>query len=368
MTRLGVSLLMAFCGLLLLVMAPAVMAQGEPPAPFAGLENPFAWDDEPAQAAGSLVYRQSCLGCHGVDGGNTPVADFSRADYPAELESAPDYYYWIVTKGNLSQGMPPFESGLSETERWQVLTYIRSFGEPSGTVEAAPSPEPVVDEGSLSLTAPENLNTGDFLNAAASLKDESGVPVAGATIKLLVTVNFFVDGLMEVTEAVTDAAGSALLSYSPREVGETTLVARYHLPDERYLEARTTTTISGTSPEYVAEAGLQLPAPGVPVFIGPESAVRPGESGTAPTSAFYLPGGVLSWLLIVVVTVGLIWATYFRVISQLFYIPPVARIQDFEASHPRLAPTVGLILIALIGLMLVLMLLTGPYSHAHLLR
>jgi len=368
MTKLSVSLLIVCIGLLSLVMAPAVLAQDEPPAPFAGLQNPFAWDDETARQAGSQVYRQSCLGCHGIDGGNTAAADFSHADYPAELEAAPDHAFWVVTKGNLAQGMPPFGSGLSETQRWQVLTYIRTLGEQSGAGEVSPTPEPAADAGSLTLTVPDRSSSGDYLNAAASLKDDSGAPVAGATVKLFVAVNFFVDGLMEVTEAVTDESGSALLSYSPRSGGEITLVARYQLPDGGYLEARMTTAITGISPAYQAEAGLQLPAPGKPVFIGPESAMQPGELGEAPTSAFYLPGGVLSWLLLVVATVGLIWATYFRVVRQLFFIPPVSDIQDAEGTNPRLLPTVGLVLVALIGLMLVVMLLTGPYSHAHLVQ
>lgn len=46
------------------VMAVAVLAQEEVPAPYAELENPFPWDDASAQQAGEEVYKNSCLGCH----------------------------------------------------------------------------------------------------------------------------------------------------------------------------------------------------------------------------------------------------------------------------------------------------------------
>src|SRR3989304_2980920 len=70
-----------FTVLLLTVTAVVALAQEEPPAPYAGLKNPFAWSDAQAQAAGRKLYEQSCLGCHGASGSSLKGFDFSAPRY-----------------------------------------------------------------------------------------------------------------------------------------------------------------------------------------------------------------------------------------------------------------------------------------------
>ncbi len=101
------------------------------------------------------------------------------------------------------------------------------------------------------------------------------------------------------------------------------------------------------------------------MFIGPESALELREMGQAPASAFRLPGGILSWLLLLLATVMLVWATYFRVIYQLFCIPIVSEITD---TNTRLVALIGMAAVVVLGILLVLMLITGPYSHPNLLH
>ena len=74
--------------LFLWVMAVAVMAQEEVLSSYAGLKNPFPWSDASAQEAGKELYKQSCLGCHGIDGSNIAGSDFSATDYPQRLEES----------------------------------------------------------------------------------------------------------------------------------------------------------------------------------------------------------------------------------------------------------------------------------------
>ena len=78
-----------------------------------------------------------------------------------------------------------------------------------------------------------------------------------------------------------------------------------------------------------------------------------------------LPGGILSWLLLLVVAIMLIWFTYFRVMYQVFRIPIVSEIRDTDT---RLVPLVGLAIVVAFGVFLALLIITGPYSHFHLLR
>ena len=360
--------------LFLWVMAAAVIAQEEVPAPYAGLENPFAWDDAPARDSGQQIYQSSCLGCHGIDGGSIAAYDFSAADFAQGLETRADYYLWVVSEGRLQKGMPAYQSSLAEEKRWQVLTYLHSLALPE---EAAPEPAETtppskeapagevketteIKENSLLMIAPEQIASGQSLFITAYLRDGEGNPVGNATVKFFIRVDFFTTGLIEIGQAETDEQGAAVLQYTPRPTGDLELFSR---SEEAEASLPLTITV-GDEPAYQAEVGITLPVPGQEIFIGPESARALGEGGIAPTSAFRLPGGTLSSLLLIVLTVMLIWFTYFRVLHHLFRIPVVSEIRDTDT---RLLPRVGMTLVIVIGTTLVLMLLTGPYSHFQLL-
>src|SRR3972149_3691551 len=106
MMRLRVIFIAVTLSSLLWFLTTAVLAQGEPPSPYAGLKNPFPWSDASAQETGKRVYQQSCLGCHGIKGANLATADFSRRDFPQSLEKRADFYFWVLSEGRLAKGMP----------------------------------------------------------------------------------------------------------------------------------------------------------------------------------------------------------------------------------------------------------------------
>ncbi len=348
-----------FVAFLLWVLATGVMAQGEPPPPYAGLKNPFQWSDSSAQEAGKGVYLSSCQGCHGATGSNIAGADFSASDFPHDLENRPDFYFWIVSEGT-DYGMPSFKSALAEEQRWQVLTYLWSLGATS-PAEAPPSTTPPAEAKSstLSLSTPAQGQPGQPMSLTAVLKDMEGKPITGAPVKFYISADFFASGLMEVGEAVTNDRGVAVLNYTPKLSGDVQVEARY---DD--IEATTALILIETDKTfYQAEAGIRLPAPGKEVVIGPESAVNP-TSGS-PVSALRLPGGILSWLLLFAVTLIVLWFTYFRAVYQVFRIPIRGEIKDTDT---RLVPSIGLAIIVALGILLVLILVTGPYSNPHLLR
>ena len=114
--------------LCILVLTTVVLAQEAVPAPYTGLKNPLKWDDTVAQNAGRSIYRRECLSCHGADGNEMIGFDFSTAEHRKELESKPDYKFWKVSEGVPGTEMIAWKSKLSETQRWQVLTYIWSLG------------------------------------------------------------------------------------------------------------------------------------------------------------------------------------------------------------------------------------------------
>ena len=137
----------AFC--LLWLLGSVAFAQGEPPAPYAGLQNPFPWTSNVTQAAGKAQYQLSCQACHGATGSNEPLADFSTTRYSSNLIERPDYYFWAISEGRIDKGMPSYKSSLSETQRWQVLTYAWSLGAGPAKETASQEVIPQLEHGSL---------------------------------------------------------------------------------------------------------------------------------------------------------------------------------------------------------------------------
>lgn len=340
----------------MLLLATTVVAQGEPPAPYAGMENPFPWADTSAQAAGQSSYKQLCLGCHGVDGGNLAQSDFTKTELSQDMQTNPDFYFWVLSEGK--GGMPAFKSTLSEQQRWQLLTYISSL---SAVVPSAPSaPSEVVGvKGSLRFEVPEQAAAGQPVTLKATFQDEQGEPVAKVPVKFFLIEELFISGLAGIGQALTDVEGVAVLEYTPHQNGQMAVVAQYGTN-----EAKANVNVAGgTVTTYQSQAGLQFGAVGGKGIIYPKSVLDLGETSNAPFPGFRWPGGIFSWLFILVATVFMIWFTYFRVIYQIFSIPIVSEIRDINT---RLIPILGLAFVTTVGVVLILKLLISPYTHLHI--
>ncbi len=94
-----------------------------------------------AIATAGAIFAANCAVCHGIPGngkgttspafGTKPV-DFTDRSHMKSL--SPQYLFWRVSEGGRvepfrSQGsiMPAWKYQLSETERWQVIAYIRTL-------------------------------------------------------------------------------------------------------------------------------------------------------------------------------------------------------------------------------------------------
>ena len=96
------------------------------------LKNPFA-PDTASIARGQDIYQQQCASCHGLAGrGDGPLAATLRprpADFRVHMAAGHtdgELFTWL-SKGVPGTAMPPFESQLSETDRWHLVNYIRGF-------------------------------------------------------------------------------------------------------------------------------------------------------------------------------------------------------------------------------------------------
>ena len=337
-----------------LLAAGVVMAQGQAPPPYTGVKNPFPWNDTDAQKAGRPLYQTNCL-CHGPDGASTQGVDFSAPDFPATLEKYQDFYFYVISEGEQAKGMPGFKSALSDAQRWQVLTYVWTLGSAAPTTPPTSAPPP--SGATLHLTAPAAATAGQQVSFTASLQDRAGNPIRGAPVEFSLRVDFFVSGgLMALGQATTDDQGTAVFTSTPRVSGSVSAVAQYQdVQTESPLVLAAPPT-----PFYQATAEVQLPTIGHDVLIGPTQSKQLGPMGQAPVGGFRLPGSPLSWLWLLVATIALLWATYFRVMYNVYRMPGTARIGETSA---RLMPAIVLVIITVLGLVIIGMLFHGPYTH-----
>ena len=115
------------------------------PDEFAELINPMA-GDEAAIAAGQVTYGTNCAVCHGEAGlGDGPGAA-ALDPKPATLADgdmmgmlSDGYLFWRVSKGGamepFNSAMPAWEAGLTEEQRWQVISYVRTLSGEMGHMD-----------------------------------------------------------------------------------------------------------------------------------------------------------------------------------------------------------------------------------------
>jgi mono/diheme cytochrome c family protein len=93
------------------------------PASVIQMKNPLAGSAR-AVEAGRKLYYYECSQCHGEKGGGVATAAPLRSG-PTQ-SATPGELFWFISTGEPAKGMPPWSS-LSEKERWQILTYVKSL-------------------------------------------------------------------------------------------------------------------------------------------------------------------------------------------------------------------------------------------------
>jgi mono/diheme cytochrome c family protein len=86
--------------------------------------NPYAGSPD-AIAAGSKVFSDHCVKCHGSDAmgrRKKPSLRSERVQHATEGE-----IFWLLKNGNVSRGMPRW-SAIPEPTRWQIVAYVKSLG------------------------------------------------------------------------------------------------------------------------------------------------------------------------------------------------------------------------------------------------
>jgi len=111
------------------------------PTEYATLTPPANFDSADSILAGREIFLANCAACHGVFGNGQGATKPTFGSLPADFTDrakidlrTPQYLYWRVSEGGQvepfrSQGsiMPAWKFKLSETERWQVIAFIRTL-------------------------------------------------------------------------------------------------------------------------------------------------------------------------------------------------------------------------------------------------
>jgi mono/diheme cytochrome c family protein len=104
------------------------------PAEYAGLVNPIEANDE-SLVRGESVYVLQCATCHGDGGMGDGPAGAALDPVPAPVAHSgqmmgDDYLFWRISEGGkpFQTAMPAYKGTLDETERWNVINYLRALG------------------------------------------------------------------------------------------------------------------------------------------------------------------------------------------------------------------------------------------------
>jgi mono/diheme cytochrome c family protein len=187
-------------------------------------EAPHPFTDETVKN-GKAVFQQNCQVCHGEPTKGT----YNKGLVPMPGDPATDKFqkqtngalFYKITNGRGL--MPQFKDVLTEEQRWQVISYFRSFNKNYVQTEAGVT--------QVATAVPNAILTISFLPQTYQIKvlvtDSSKKPIQGAEVTLLVKRYF---GNMKIVDPVsTDQTGGALFNF-PKDIpgdktGKLTLIA-----------------------------------------------------------------------------------------------------------------------------------------------
>ena len=94
------------------------------------VKNPLKGDQQ-AVLAGQKLYLKECTPCHGKKGEGDGISSVSLSRVPANHTAAKmktlsdGALYWKISNG--FSPMPPYNRTLSETQRWQLVNFLRTL-------------------------------------------------------------------------------------------------------------------------------------------------------------------------------------------------------------------------------------------------
>jgi hypothetical protein len=234
--------------------------------------SPFRFNADSIKK-GETVYFKNCQSCHGNPGKNNwakitpepgdPASDKYQAQTDGEM-------FYRITNGKTP--MPEFRNVLSENERWNVISFIRSFNpkyiQPNPELKAGSAGKQVT----LALHYKKEIEKIQVV-AMEIATGKKMSPASGVEIVLFVKRYF---GSMQLGEPKTTNAKGEVLFDIPSNLpgdrnGYVDLTAMVHDPSGKIGEAQVKATVSAgkptTAPSLIATRAWWTVRGDAPVWV-----------------------------------------------------------------------------------------------------
>jgi len=180
---------------------------------------PFKFTTE-TQKIGEKLFSSNCQSCHGTPGKNNfsnitpPPGDPATDKFQLQLDG--ELFYKI---SNGRKPMPTFKSILSVDDRWNIISFFRSFN------KSYIQPDPTIKQNdneyfiSFQVNQLPDSNKLKVIATATSVKDTIPVVVSGADITLFAKRTF---GFLQIgTKKTTNKNGEAVFAFPSDLPGDT---------------------------------------------------------------------------------------------------------------------------------------------------
>ena len=198
---------------MLMMLAPQVQGQEWiVPAVEASRSNPSEYTLENVKQ-GKVIYTKNCKSCHGDPGKNNPLTlspiPVDIASEKMQANSEGELFYKITHGKGV---MPPFESTISENERWMLVNLIQNYSPEREQllldlppVKAKLLASVNMDQGSVEILAEyenENAEYVPLLNTAVTISSKKAF------------------GNLEIGQALTNEQGRATYTIPEHVIGD----------------------------------------------------------------------------------------------------------------------------------------------------
>ena len=197
----------------LMMLALPVQGQDWPvPDREAAISNPLEYILE-NEKLGKAIYTKNCKSCHGDPGKNNPLAlvpsPVDIASEKMQINSEGSLFYKITSGKGV---MPPFESTISEGDRWLLVSFIQNYN---------PEREQVLLElppikAKLLASVNEALGSVDIL-AEYEDANEAFLPLLNAPVNISSKTAF---GSLKIGETQTNDQGRAIYTIPENTMGD----------------------------------------------------------------------------------------------------------------------------------------------------
>lgn len=182
--------------------------------------SPFKFNDE-TKKKGEAVFQRNCTSCHGIPTKanfvplTPPPGDPATDKFQKQVDGA---LFYKITTGR--GAMPSFKDVLTEEERWQVISYFRSFN--SKYVQPEPATPTAGSFGGMDIQAKFAYlaPSKQIMLKVVGVKDNKSKPLEGLKISLYAKRYF--GNLLIDEPKTTNESGEAMFDYKSPVPGDST--------------------------------------------------------------------------------------------------------------------------------------------------